>query len=267
MSHIFHVACITVFMSTMGCALDEGDEAALVPVEEIEGNEAEMRKALNGASGITENVVVIGNSDVETTDAPAFVDACSLPGSVKVSFNPTMGYDAIDEGVTAAMDLPFQFKLYGKSHSKFWITTNGQLGFGSTVGGSAFGQVSCPLADNRFKTPIVLVYSADLIGRMDGDAGVCFATRGIAPRRKLVVTWKDSFYYDAWLTSHVTFSATLHEATNVMDVAVAQNDVPTLPTLEDGNTNALGRQAGGTAQAYACHQPIAPAGTLVRFNP
>jgi hypothetical protein len=46
--------------------------------------------------------------------------------------------------VTAALDLPFAFQMYGTSHTKFWITPNGQLGFGSTPGGSAFGPDGSP---------------------------------------------------------------------------------------------------------------------------
>jgi hypothetical protein len=197
----------------------------------------------------------------------------------KATFNATSGFDAIDEGRTAALDLPFSFTFYGTSHTKYWITTNGQLGFGNTLGGSLFGEVSCPLPSAGFSTPIVFVYSTDLITRVqpdhprgpvdpnDPNFGVCYATTGTAPNRKLVVTWKDSFFYEGWNTSHVTFSATLNEGTNVIDVGIGLVDSPNMPDFETGWISVLGKQSGSSAYAYSCHQPTAPEGTVVHFNP
>jgi hypothetical protein len=198
---------------------------------------------------------------------PGFIDACLLPGMTRATFDPTASFDAHDEGVTAALDLPFPFTLYGTSHTKYWITTNGQLGFGNTLGGSAFGQVTCPLPDARFTTPILLVYSADLIGRLEPEAGVCYATTGTEPNRKLVVTWKDSFFYDAWLTSNVTFSATLNEGTNVIDVVIDRVDAPYNLYFETGELSVLGKQSGSSAHAFSCFQPLAPEGTVIHYNP
>jgi hypothetical protein len=199
--------------------------------------------------------------------AAGFIDACLLSGMTKATFAPTASFDAIDEGVTAALTLPFSFTFYGTAHTKFWLTTNGQLGFGNTVGGSAFGQVTCPLPDSRFATPIVLVYSTDLVGRYDAHAGVCYATTGTAPDRKLVVTWKDSFFYDAWLNSNVTFSATLHEGTNVIDVVLEQVDAPYFPELATGSVAVLGRQSGSSGSAFSCYTANAPEGTVVQYSP
>jgi hypothetical protein len=200
-------------------------------------------------------------------DTSGFIDACLLPGMTKAAFNQTGSLDANDEGVTAVLDLPFPFTLYGASHTKYWITTNGQLGFGPTLGGSAFGQVTCPIPDSRFTTPILLVYSVDLVGRLEPDAGVCYATTGTAPDRKLVVTWKDSFFYEAWLTSNVTFSATLNEGTNVIDVVLERVDAPSVPEFEVGLAAGLGKQAGSSAQASSCFQDHAPEGTVIHYAP
>jgi hypothetical protein len=199
--------------------------------------------------------------------ATSFVDACLLPGMTKATFSPTGHIDANDEGVTAALDLPFSFTFYGTPHTKYWITTNGQLGFGTTPGGSAFGQVTCPLPDARFTTPILLAYSVDLVGRLEPEAGVCIATTGSAPSRKLVVTWKDAFFYEAWLTSHVTFSAVLNEGTNVIDVMLDRVDAPDLPLFETGYAAVLGKQSGSSAYAFSCFQQHAPEGTVVHYNP
>ncbi len=208
-----------------------------------------------------------GPGDAGGDVTPGFIDACLLPGMTKATFTPTGSFDATDEGVTAALNLPFSFTFYGTAHTKYWLTPNGQLGFGNTVGGSMFGQVTCPLPDSRFTTPIVLVYSVDLVGRYDAHAGVCYATTGTAPNRKHVVTWKDSFFYEAWLTSNVTFSAILNEGTNAIDVVLEQVDAPYLTTYEAGYASALGKQAGSSGSAFSCFQPNAPEGTVAHYNP
>lgn len=202
-----------------------------------------------------------------TSGAPGFIDACLLPGMTKPTFNPTASFDATDEGVTAALNLPFAFTFYGTSHTKFWITPNGQLGFGNTVGGSMFGQATCSLPDSRFTTPILLAYSADLVGRFDASAGVCYATTGTAPNRKLVVTWKDSFFYEAWLTSNVTFSAILNEGTNAIDVQIERVDAPYMTSYENGGIAVLGKQSGSSANTFSCYQALAPEGTVIHYNP
>jgi hypothetical protein len=252
MTRFNYVVCLALFASVPAC-VTLGEEEDVV----LASDESEARRTTPQP---TENPVTLGGGN--------FIDACIQPGATRAVFNPTSSFDATDEGVTAALDLPFAFRLYGTTHSKFWITPNGQLGFGATPGGSAFGQVACPLPNAALTKPTLLIYSADLVGRIDDpNAGVCFATVGTAPYRKLVVTWKDSFFYEAWLTSNVTFSAILNEGTNVADVAIDRVDAPTLPSYETGYGAVLGRQAGGSGYAYSCSQPRAPEGTIIHYSP
>jgi hypothetical protein len=280
MSRHKYVVCIALFASA--CSTGLGDDADLGNVESEVGAQASKKPSKPPKDGGIDCPPPVdtppptdgggggggdgGGGGGGGAAGVAFVDACLLPGATKVTFNATGSIDAPDEGVTSPINLPFSFTLSGATHSKFWITTNGQLGFGNTPGGSAFGQATCPLPDPRFTTPIVLVYSADLITRMDPGTGVCYATVGNAPDRKLVVTWKDSFFYEAWLTSHVTFSATLNEGTNVIDVVLDRVDAPSLPAFETGAAATLGRQAGGAGTVYSCYQS-APEGTIVHYNP
>ena len=269
MNRCQYVVCIALFASATACSLGQGPEDEVEPgTAESGGKWSKPPKSPNDPLPADSAPPVDAPPPTPTGGGtPGFIDACLLPGMTKATFNPTGSIDAHDEGVTAVLNLPFPFTLYGTSHTKYWITTNGQLGFGNTVGGSAFGQVTCPLPDSRFTTPILLAYSADLIGRLDPDAGVCHATTGTAPHRKLVVTWKDSFFYDAWLTSNVTFSATLDEGTNVIDVVLDRIDAPGQPYLENGFVAVLGKQSGSSADAFSCYQAIAPEGTVIHYNP
>jgi hypothetical protein len=272
MNRCKYVVCIALFASA-ACSADLGDG----PDPDTGAAEAKGTKTKSPkypVPGPVSDAPPVPDAppapDAPPPESPGgtsgFIDACLLPGMTKATFSRTGTIDAYDEGVTAALSLPFSFSLYGTAHTKYWITTNGQLGFGDTVGGSAFGQVTCPLADSRFTTPIVLAYSADLIGRYDAHAGVCYATTGTAPSRKHVVTWKDSFFYDAWLTSNVTFSVTLNEGTNVIDVVLEQVDAPEA-YFESGSMAVLGKQAGSSAQTFSCYQPLAPEGTVIHYDP
>jgi hypothetical protein len=252
---VVHGALAAIAASTTACIDDPADDdlaTATLEAQLQEGPTPAADDAQASASG--------GGS------GGGFIDACQLPDMTRVTFNPTGSFDATDEGVSAPLSLPFAFTLRNTAHTRFWITTNGQLGFGTAPGGSMFGHVTCPLPDSAFATPILLAYSVDLVGRLDGDAGVCYATTGTAPNRKLVVTWKDSFFYEAWLTSHVTFSATLNEGTNVVDVALDRIDAPALPTFESGYATAVGLQSGNTTQTYSCFQPRAAAGTVAHLH-
>lgn len=252
---------IALFASAAACSIgQEEEEVGLGTVE----SEAKWKKPPRPVDAAPPDSPPPPPTNVGT---PGFIDACLLPGMTKATFNATSSFDANDEGVTAALNLPFSFTLYGTAHTKYWITTNGQLGFGNTLGGSMFGQTTCPLPKPAFTTPILLAYSADLVGRYDEHAGVCYATTGTAPNRKHVVTWKDSFFYEAWLTSNVTFSATLNEGTNVIDVVLERIDAPYLTSYEIGLGAALGKQSGSSANTFSCYQALAPEGTVIHYNP
>lgn len=263
---------ICLFASAAGCATGPSGEPDVGTTE----NEGKWPKPKSVDAGTPDSPPPSPDSPTgggggggTTTSGGGFIDACGLQDKTKPTFNATAtgGIATNDEGVTAALPLPFPFTLYGTAHTKFWITTNGQLGFGATPGGSAFGQATCPLPDTRFTTPVVLVYSADLVARLDDNNGICYATIGAAPNRKLVVTWKESFFYDCWLNSNVTFSATLNEGTNVIDVAIDRVDAPYMQSVEAGSIAALGKQGGGTGYAYSCYQNNAPEGTVIHYNP
>jgi hypothetical protein len=279
MSRCKHLVWIALVASAPACVAGSGGEVELgtVEAEATWGKKPKPPKPPADAAipdspppgdgGTSTGDGGSGDGGTSGGGTSGFIDACSLPGMTRATFNATGSIAANDEGVTAALSLPFPFTLYGTAQTKFWITTNGQLGFGATPGGSAFGQATCPLPDQRFTSPIVLVYSADLVARLDPNAGVCYATTGTAPNRKLVVTWKDFFFYDCWLTSNVTFSATLNEGTNVIDVAIDRVDATYMPAVVGGGIAALGKQSGGTGYAFSCYQNNAPAGTVIHYSP
>jgi hypothetical protein len=198
------------------------------------------------------------------TPAPSYDDACLMPGMTEPPLIP-YGYisaDAQDEGASAAIPLPFAFSYFGASQSHYWVASNGELGFGTDARGPNFGQVRCPLPDSQLTRPIVFGYALDLMaGR------VCVATKGTAPNRKLVVTWKDKFAYEN-TGMNVTFGVTLSEGTNAIDLRVHQVNLFFFDLFwYNGFPAVLGMQRGASAASFSCFQGLAAPGTAYHYQP
>jgi hypothetical protein len=259
-----HAVSMALFASATACSTGQGDGGVVGPA----GPEAKPLPdtAPAGSPGRS----VDAPPPVPTREgrgAPGFIDACLVPGMTRATFHPAGSIDATGERVTAALELPFPFTACGTSHTRYWFTTHGRLGFGKVPGDAGSGQATCPLPDSRFAKPLLLVYSTDLGRRLGPAAGVCHATTGAAPRRKLVVTWQDAVFYDGWLTAKVTFSATLNEGTNVLDVQLERVGAPYQAFFETGGAAALGKQAGEWAHAFSWFQAFTPEGTVIHYNP
>lgn len=201
---------------------------------------------------------------------PPWTDACALPGAVVATFTPYGTIDASDEGATAALALPFSFTYLGRSYSRYWLTSNGELGFGDSPGGTPFGQVGCPLPDTGVARPTVYAYTVDLMA-----GTTCMAVTGTAPSRQLVITWKNKHLYELEGsgngTSSVAFGVTLSEGTNAIEVAVNQVEAtsPFFPTTDviNGAWAVLGLQHGTTGVSFSCREQNAPPGSRFMHQP
>ena len=119
-----------------------------------------------------------------TTSPQAFVDACGLAGMSRYLNNGE------DDEFSPLLTLPFPFTFFGAAQTNYWVTSNGSLGFGS-VRDSVVGAV-CPLPDARYAIPLIMGFNDDLASRSGAEFGICVATTGAAPNRKLVATWQPS---------------------------------------------------------------------------
>lgn len=205
-----------------------------------------------------------------TVEPTSFVDACLLPGHVDATFQPYGSIWEGDEGVTAPLVLPFSFTYFGVTHSRFWVTSNGELGFGSVPSGPAFGRVQCPLTDAQIAAPIIFAYATDLL-----SSRVCIATTGSAPHRNLVVTWKDARLYEldgaGYGTSDLRFGVSLSETTGEVDIAIDRVELsaPFWPSesIVLGAWATVGLQSGSAAKSFSCQSPHAPAGSRFHYRP
>ena len=142
-----------------------------------------------------------------------FVDVCGEASSTRL----------LDGAIaaTATYAMPFSFQFWGlpvPSGSSLTVASKGFLTF--VVGTLATSSGLLPSTS----TPngVIAPFWTDLRTR---TPGVCVATLGSAPNRRVVVQWNDANYFSG-AEGHLTFEAVLHEGTNIIDfVYRALNDV------------------------------------------
>lgn len=197
-----------------------------------------------------------------TSSSQAFVDACTQPGATTLTLVATGADTPDDEGLTAALNLPFGFTFGGTAYTQYWVWSNGAIGFGATpTNPGTFGAYACPGPDTAYTTPLIFAFLEDLKGKP--TFALCAATIGTAPNRKLVVTFKNTAFYASSTTEgDLTFSAFLSETTNEVEVAIQTLNAP------NGHTAVVGVQPSGTSvTTHSCAEPNVANGTQVRFIP
>jgi hypothetical protein len=186
----------------------------------------------------------VGYSVAMSTPSSAGVDACTIAGH-QTLLTSSSGWEE-----SAVISLPIAFTFFGDTQTQFWIGSQGTVGFGMPPSG-AFSYPNCPLPDssNMYGAAIAFGDSIDT-----GTAGVCYATTGMAPNRKLVLTW-DQATHESDTGSVLTFSIVLDEATSSIEF---QYDTAT-PGMSGGgyvrgNYATVGLQdpTGMAAAQYAC---------------
>lgn len=229
-----------------------------------------LEEASDEATPVAARKSALVTADSGTSSPSAFVDACTLPDHIEAVFQPYGGIWEGDEGVTIPLPLPFAFTYFGRSYARYWVTSNGELGFGNVAGGPAFGRTQCPLADAQITAPIVFAYASDFL-----SSRVCMATIGSAPERKLVVTWTDAHLYELEGTGNGTsdfrFGVTLSESTNAIDMAIDRAEIwtPFWPSesVVMGAWATVGLQSGAASRSFSCQSPLAPPGSRFHHQP
>ncbi|APR84921.1 bacillopeptidase F [Minicystis rosea] len=139
------------------------------------------------------------------------------------------------------MNVPFPFTLYGTTYlpgttaGKLTMSRYGAIGFGalSTATGSAYNtgtNVALPSTAAAAHRPAIypfwenLNYTTNNSTITNSPSGVCTLVSGAEPNRLLVVTWHDmKFTGDTGAvypgSPNITFSAILHEGSDVIDFA------------------------------------------------
>lgn len=181
----------------------------------------------------------------------AFVDACD--GGVDLAPSPS-----------APLALPFPFTLYGATSS------TAQVGLAGVV---ALGEKHAVLSGNNLDLPNAAAPGSaifpfwDQIGQGPSAGSVCARTLGAAPNRQVVITWKNlDFMAPADAGAHLTFSATLSEGLDSIDVVYEDMTGPT--DRASGALATFGVQdVGGYAAMSVFHQAYFATGDAYTLIP
>jgi hypothetical protein len=170
---------------------------------------------------------------VETTSAAPFVDACAISGSTVFPGLAGQGSWA----TSAAVTLPITFSFFGTAETKFWLGSEGTLGFGNANG------LDFP-DDCSGNGPPALLTDYAAIAAFGDDylvpGKVCYATVGTAPNRQLIASWDQDTYSLGDPSFALNVSIVLSETTNTVDLLY---EVPS--AASDGGASDAAVDGGG----------------------
>ena len=187
---------------------------------------------------------------VRDTLAPIH-DACDVVADVE---GVVLAAGADGEEIASPLDpeMPFPFAFYGEPVDALWIGDNGYVGMGAEPPGALTADIGDPrsLGASGFDAPGVLPFWDRL---KTGEAGVCLAVTGEAPRRVLWVTWREACFLEgsgqdcgAVEFGRLTFSVGFEETTNA--IYAGYLDMQGTGANQDralGSTAVIGITSGG----------------------
>ncbi|HEX4493468.1 MAG TPA: hypothetical protein VH914_19855 [Acidimicrobiia bacterium] len=171
---------------------------------------------------------------------------------------PNLFPSGTDDSV-AQVAFPFPVSIYGKQHTTGWVSSNGNLQFGSRP--SAAFTNDC-LPDSTLGNPVLSPYWDDLILRPNPSSpdGVFTVTDGVAPNRKFAISWRGVDYSTG--ETAVRFEIVFTEGKPYFDFVYSDGD---------GYSATIGVQqsATGPATQFLCnpgkHNVVTP-GERLRFT-
>jgi len=149
----------------------------------------------------------------------------------------------VDDGVSAAQPIPFEFKYYGHTYTQLYVAANGLAGFDSDgLGAYQNADIPSPNAPNAVLCP----YWDDLDPETTGSIRI--GAVGEEPNRKLVISWLD---VPVWASAAVTVSFQMVLCEGSHDIIFQYLDVkPGDRTFGAGRSATVGIENGrGTSGA------------------
>ena len=143
------------------------------------------------------------------------------------------------------------FRYFGQPFSSLSVSSNGFLVFG---GGAATAWVNSPLQSAASPNGIVAAYWDDLNPALNGGA-IWYRTLGIAPNRKLVISWIGVRHADN--AGPISFQAVLEEGSNEIVLAY-QDTLHGNPAQDHGASATVGLESpnGSLGHQFLYNQPL-----------
>ena len=137
-----------------------------------------------------------------------------------------------DDQILGPFPIGFSFDFYCNTYTQFYICSNGWVGF---TGGQTQTWVVNPVPSAAFNVPknnVMAPWRDWNPGTGGGGPYITYETQGIAPYRRLVVTWSAVPMFSC-TTTYGTFQVVLFETSNVIENNLT--NVPTCPAWGGGD--------------------------------
>lgn len=130
------------------------------------------------------------------------------------------GVSLSDDDYDGPFDIGFDFCFIGATYDEFWVGSNGWISFGPAAS-LASTYVSVPIPDTDPSVPKNCIASPweDWDPGYFGGEYIFYQTVGVAPDRKLIISWVDIPMFDCWDDASLngTFQIVIYETTNIIE--------------------------------------------------
>ncbi len=173
-----------------------------------------------------------------------------------------------DDDVTGTITLPFTFFFYGTPFTQLGIATNGNLQLGAGPYNTAFTSIG-PIPGTNIDNMIALNY-ADWRAEGGPNGTISYQIQGTAPNRRFIVCFNNLIPYGPGFPitppppGRLTGQIVLYEGTNIIDMFVTTNNMPTYNTQTQGLQATNGQGVGVGGRNYTNWTAT---NSGVRFNP
>lgn len=154
-----------------------------------------------------------------TPDAPNMAVDVNVPHVVGIPFAPEPSPATLikpsfcDDCVSEMLPIGFDFKFFGVTYNKYYVSSNGFLGFIPVTNSAC---CNLPTFPNATPPNAIVAFAWTDLNPSNGGA-VKIETRGTAPNRRLVVAFENvPWHNDA--TQRVTTQVILRERTNEVEI-------------------------------------------------
>jgi hypothetical protein len=146
---------------------------------------------------------------------------------------------------SGALHMPFAVRIYGKTKSSMWVSSNGNIQFGTTAN-TAYANDCLP--SSVISGKLVAVFWDDLVEDTSvSGQGVFTKTQGSAPNRRFIVSWQGVRFADG---DPVLAQVTFFESSNTIKMVYGR---------PEGESATIGVQNSSTSlwKQFSCDSGLA----------
>lgn len=167
------------------------------------------------------------NANIQGTLATTTYSVSAIPYNPYPYNGGTNVLLGIDDQYTGVINLPFCFQFFGNTYTQIVIGANGVVTFNTAYANTGSGYVLCaPIPTTCGVTPLnsIMAPYHDIDPSIGGS--IEYSTFGTYPCREFVVSWYQVPLFSGACNGMLqTHQVILHEATNIIDIYIAQKDI------------------------------------------